>query len=71
LTAVSVLRARGVALAGLVLCESPESPVPLSETRATLLRFIGEVACAEIPRLAPGPAPWTRVPPLLRVLGLV
>ena len=71
LTAVSVLRARGIALAGLLLCESPESPVPLSETRATLLRFTGELACAEIPRIAPGPAPWTRVPPLLQPLGLL
>jgi len=70
LTAVSVLRARGIALAGLVLCESPESPVPLSETRTALLRFTGELACAEIPRLAPGPAPWTQAPPLLRALGL-
>ena len=71
LTAVSVLRARGVALAGIVLCESAESPVPLSETRATLLRFTGELPCAEIQRLAPGPLPWTRVPALLRALRLV
>jgi dethiobiotin synthetase len=71
LTAVSVLRARGIALAGIVLCESPESPVPLTETRATLLRFTGEVACAEIPRLAPGPAPWKNAPALLGALGLL
>jgi dethiobiotin synthetase len=70
LTAASALRARGIELAGLVLCESPESPVPLAETRATLLRFLGDVACAELPRLAPGPDPWRRAPPLLRVLGL-
>jgi dethiobiotin synthetase len=70
LTAVSVLRARGVALAGLVLCESPESPVPLAETRAALLRFIDELACAEIPRLARGPAPWTQAPPLLAALRI-
>src|SRR5262249_33098177 len=70
LTAVAVLRARGIALAGLVICASPESPVPLAETRAALLRFTGELACAEIPRLAPGPAPWTQAPPLLARLGL-
>jgi dethiobiotin synthetase len=71
LTAVAVLRARGIALAGLVLCESAESPVPLAETRAALLRFTGELACAEVPRLARGPAPWTQAPPLLRALRLL
>lgn len=70
LTAAVALRERGVPLAGLVLCESPESPVPLAETRATLLRFLGELPCAEIPRLAPGPAPWTSAPPLLHALGM-
>jgi len=65
-----VLRARGIELAGLVLSESPESPVPVVETRAALLRFLGDIPCAEIPRLAPGPAPWEQVPPLLEALGL-
>jgi dethiobiotin synthetase len=69
LTAGMALRQRGVALAGLVISESPESPVPLSETRATLLRFLGPLPCAEIPRLASGPEPWRRVPPLLAALG--
>lgn len=68
LTAAAALRARGIELAGLVLCESPESPVPLAETRATLLRFLGDVPCAELPRL-PGPEPWRRAPPLLALLG--
>ena len=70
LTAATVLRARGIELAGLVLSESPESPVPVVETRAALLRFLGDIPCAEIPRLAPGPAPWEQVPPLLEALGL-
>lgn len=71
LTAATVLRARGIELAGLVLSESPESPVPLAETRAALLRFLGDVPCAEIPRLAPGPAPWENAPSLLDALGIV
>jgi dethiobiotin synthetase len=70
LTAAASLRGRGVRLAGLVLCESPESPVPLAETRATLLRFLGELPCAEIPRLAPGPEAWRAAPPLLSTLGM-
>jgi dethiobiotin synthetase len=70
LTAASALRERGIPLAGLVLCESPESPVPLAETRETLVRFLGEVRCAEIPRLAVGPEPWKSAPPLLEGLAL-
>jgi dethiobiotin synthetase len=70
LTAASVLRARGVELAGVVLSESDESPVPLAETRASLLRFLGPVPCALLPRLAPKPDPWRDAPPLLRELGL-
>lgn len=70
LTAAWALRERGVPLAGLVLCESPESPVPLAETRETLRRFLGALDCAEIPRLAEGPEPWTIAPPLLDALGL-
>ena len=71
LTAATVLRARGIELAGLALCESAESPVPLAETRAALLRFLGDVPCALVPRLPAGPEPWRHAPPLLEALGLV
>ena len=70
LTAASVLRARGVELAGLVLAESPESPVPIAETRDALLRFLGPLPCAAIPRLAAHPDPWRKAPPLLDDLRL-
>jgi dethiobiotin synthetase len=70
LTAAASLRAAGIELAGLVLSESPESPVPLAETRATLLRFLGDVPCALLPRLAPGREPWRDAPPLLASLGM-
>jgi dethiobiotin synthetase len=65
LTAAAALRAAGIELAGLVISESSESPVPLAETRAALLRFLGELPCALLPRLAPGPEPWRSAPPLL------
>jgi dethiobiotin synthetase len=71
LTAASVLRARGVDLAGVVLSESTESPVPLAETRATLLRFLGPLPCAVVPRLAPKRDAWRDAPPLLPDLGLL
>jgi dethiobiotin synthetase len=70
LTAAAALRAAGIELAGLVICESPESPVPLAETRATLVRFLGEIPTALVPRLAPGPEPWRTAPPLLESLGM-
>lgn len=70
LTAASALRERGIPLAGLVLCESVESPVPLAETGATLLRFLGEVPCAQIPRLEAGDAPWCALPPVLAALRI-
>jgi len=69
LTAAWALRERGIPLAGLVLCESPESPVPLAETRETLRRFLGEIPCAEVPRLA-GPELWRAAPPLIPLLQI-
>lgn len=41
LTAASVLRSAGVAIAAVVVSESEESPVPISETVATMARFLG------------------------------
>ena len=70
LTAVAALRAARIEPDGLVVCESSESPVPLAETRATLLRFLGALPCALVPRLPPGPEPWRAVPPLLGPLRM-
>jgi dethiobiotin synthetase len=69
-TAAAALRAAGIPLAGLVISESAESPVPLEETRATLLRFLGELPCALLPRLTPGRDAWRHAPPLLDPLGM-
>ena len=57
LSAVATLAGRGIPLAGIVLSESPESPVALEESRATLRRFVGGAPIALLPRAA-GPAPW-------------
>ncbi len=70
LTAAAVLRERGVELAGLVISESTESPVPLEELRDTLMRFLGELPCALLPRLPAGGEPWRHAPPLARALGI-
>lgn len=43
LTAASALRSGGVDIAAVVVSESEESPVPISETVATMARFLGSV----------------------------
>jgi dethiobiotin synthetase len=68
ITAVSALRERGIEIAGIAISESLESPVPLAETRETLLRFLGDVRCVEVPRLAER-EPWTHAPPILERLA--
>ena len=56
LTTLAAVRARGVAVAGLVISESPESPVPLAETAQTINRHGGPVPTVLVPRLPAGPA---------------
>ncbi|HVJ30931.1 MAG TPA: dethiobiotin synthase [Gammaproteobacteria bacterium] len=55
LTAAVALRARGVTIAGVVVSESEEQPVPVAETAATLARFIAPVPIRVLPRAAPVP----------------
>ncbi len=52
LTAAAALRARGVELR-VVVSESEESPVPLSETLATLARHLPGIDVCALPRLSP------------------
>lgn len=67
LTAVEALRGRGAAIAGLVISESEESPVPPEETRATIQRFLPEVEIAIVPRLH-GDTLWRDAPDLAHLL---
>ena len=71
LTTLAVIRARGIAVAGLVISESPESPVPLAETAEAINRHAGPLPTVLVPRLPAGPAPWRKVPPLARPLGML
>ena len=50
LTAHAALSARAIPLAGIVISESAESPVPLDETRDTLARFISGVEIVTVAR---------------------
>ena len=71
LTTLAAMRGRGVPIAGLVISESPESPVPPAETAATVVRHAGALPVAILPRLPAGPEPWRVAPPLAAALGLV
>lgn len=67
LTAVEAVRGRGIAITGLVISESEESPVPPAETQATIRRFVADRPIATIPRIG-GDRPWQRAPDLTFLL---
>jgi dethiobiotin synthetase len=60
LTAVAALRQRGVTIAGVVVSESEQQPVPAEETSATLARFVGPIPVRLLPRAAPVSPCWER-----------
>ncbi|MGE0747503.1 MAG: dethiobiotin synthase [Rhodospirillales bacterium] len=64
LTAISVMAARGIPLRAVIVSESPESPVPLSETCATVARFAAGAPVVALPRLAGGERGWAQAPDL-------
>ncbi len=70
LTTLAAIRGRGIEVAGLVISESPESPVPPAETAETIAKHAGPLPMAHMPRLPEGASPWREAPPLAR-LGLL
>lgn len=54
LTALAVLRQRGLAVTGLIVSETDGSAVPLADTAASIARFAGEVPVVALPLLSPG-----------------
>ena len=71
LTTLAAIRGRGIEVAGLVISESPESPVPPAETAETIAKHAGPLPIALVPRLPEGVTPWREAPPLARMLGLL
>jgi dethiobiotin synthetase len=51
LSAINVLKQRGLQIAAVVVSETPESPVPLAETAATIAPFALPAGVVAIPRL--------------------
>ena len=66
LTATAAIRERGVAIAGVVLDESEDSPVPLEETATTLERFLGGIPLAQVGR---GAGPEAVLSALAEMIG--
>jgi len=61
LTTAAVLRQHGVEIAGVVVCESEDSPVPVGETVETLARFLKGVSIAAVERDAEPDAVYAAV----------
>lgn len=70
LTAYETLKGRNLAVDAVIVSQSPESPVPSAETKATLTRFLGDTPVVLLPRLAADEALWRAAPDLLGPLGL-
>ena len=63
-SAVSVLQAKNLPLAGIIVSES-ENGVSLAETLDTLKTFLpGGVPVVQLPRLDAHETPWKKAPPL-------
>ena len=67
LTTLAALQGRGIEIAGVVVDESEDSPVPLAETTATLARFLPGIALAQVPR---GATPAATYGVLAEIIGL-
>ena len=68
LTAIGALAARAIPIAGIIVNESDESPVDLKETVDNFQRFLPGQEIIAVPRIAPGPNPWRRLPDLTGLL---
>jgi dethiobiotin synthetase len=65
LTAATVMRERAVAVAGIVVSESSEQPMPAEETACVLERFLAPLTVLVLPRASARPL-WPWLAPLLR-----
>lgn len=66
LTAAECVTRRGLKLLGIVLSESPESPVPIAETAEAVRRFVHQVPVMTVPRRRAGAEPDPDLTVLLR-----
>jgi dethiobiotin synthetase len=69
LTAAAALIDRAVPISGVVVSESPDQPVPLAETSATVAGFLPHLPVIAVPRIPEGPRPWEAVPDLMALVA--
>ena len=69
LTALDALQSRSLAVAALVVNETPESSVALEETATTIARFAGDVPVVTLPRLAQASEPHPAIGQLTDLLA--
>ena len=69
LTALDALRSRSLAIAALVVNETPQSSVVPADTAATIARFAGGVPIVTLPRLAHVDQPHPAIEHLTELLG--
>ena len=69
LTALHTVQDHGLKVLGIVVSESLDSEVPLSETRATLSNFSHGVPVIELPRLS-AEVKEKKIPSIARLIGL-
>ena len=67
LTTVAAIQGRGIEIAGVVVDESEESPVPVEETAETLARFLPGVEVAVVARNADSQAVLAALGPMIDV----
>lgn len=68
LTAVESLTATGIPIAGVVVNDTEDPPVPIEESAACLTRFLPPVPLVTVPRLK-GARPWEQAPDLTGLVG--
>ena len=68
LTAYKALASKGINVSNIILSQSEKSPVPMSETRATISRFLPGIDITGIGRINETFAPWKHCPELLQIL---
>ena len=71
LTAIESIRLRGLELAGIVVSESEENPVPVIETAETIGRFVAPAPVIVLPRINPVHLTNESVPDIAAALGLM
>ncbi|MBR72232.1 MAG: dethiobiotin synthase [Rhodospirillaceae bacterium] len=70
LTTLEAMKSYGISIKGLIISESPESPVSLEELVITIRRYVSNLPIFVVPRLPDIPKNWEKAPDLISFLNL-